>query len=81
MARELIERYRDRVIPLREKITAESQKHQNFMLIGVFQLLQAKRDEIHAYREYIEAFRDYWVFRAELERAVGGRLPYGGESK
>lgn len=75
IARQLIERYRDVLIPLREKIVAESQKHYNFMLIGVFQLLQAKRDEVNAYREYIEVFRDYWNTRAELERAVGGRLP------
>lgn len=75
IARQLIERYRDTLIPLREKIVAESQKHYNFMLIGVFQLLEAKRDEVNAYREYIEVFRDYWNARAELERAVGGRFP------
>jgi cobalt-zinc-cadmium efflux system outer membrane protein len=75
ISREVAERYRDVLIPLREKIVAESQKHYNFMLIGVFQLLQAKRDEINTYREYIEAFQDYWNGRAELERAIGGRLP------
>lgn len=73
--RRMIERYRDELIPLREKVVAESQKHQNFMLIGVFQLLQDKREEIAAYREYIEVFRDYWTARTDLERAVGGRLP------
>ncbi len=72
--RELVERYRTTLIPLREKIVAESQKHQNFMLIGVFQLLQAKREEVNAYREYVEVFRDYWNVRTDLERAVGGRL-------
>ncbi len=81
IARQLIERYRDLAIPLRERIVAESQKHYNFMLIGVFQVLQAKREEVNAYREYIEAFGDYWDARAELERAVGGRLDRGGESQ
>jgi cobalt-zinc-cadmium efflux system outer membrane protein len=76
VARELIERYRDTLIPLRETIVAESQKHYNFMLIGVFQLLDAKREEVNAYREYIEAFRDYWNAHAELERAAGGRLEH-----
>lgn len=74
ISRQMIERYRDLLIPLREKIVAESQKHYNFMLIGTFQLLQAKRDEIDAYREYIEAFRDYWIARTDLERAVSGGL-------
>ena len=27
-----------------------------------------------AYREYVEATRDYWVARAELEKAMGGSL-------
>ena len=30
---------------------------------------------MNAYREYIEATRDYWIARAELGRAIGGRLP------
>ena len=34
-----------------------------------------KRDEIAAGQEYIAALRDYWTARAELERALGGRLP------
>jgi len=40
----------------------------------VFNLLQAKRDEIAAYRGYIEAVRDYWIARTELERAVAAPL-------
>ena len=44
------------------------------MQIGIFQLLQAKREEIEAGREYVETLRDYWVARAELERVVGGTL-------
>ena len=75
ITRQMIERYRDELIPLREQIVVESQKHYNFMLIGVFQLLQAKREEINAYREYILAFRDYWMARTDLEKAMGSRLP------
>jgi outer membrane protein TolC len=29
---------------------------------------------VNAGREYVEALRDYWVARAELEKAVGGSL-------
>lgn len=74
IARQLVERYREKIIPLREKIVAESQKHYNFMLIGVFQLLQAKREEINAYQKYIEAFQSYWMIRTDLEKVVGVRL-------
>jgi cobalt-zinc-cadmium efflux system outer membrane protein len=73
--RQLVERYRDRLVPLREQIVDSSQKHFNYMLIGAFQLLQFKQQEITARREYIEAVRDYWIARAELEQVVGGRLP------
>ncbi|MBI4597872.1 MAG: TolC family protein [Candidatus Omnitrophica bacterium] len=78
--RQLVERYQDRLLPLRRQIVASSQRHFNYMLIGAFQLLQLKQQEIAAQQASIEALRDYWMARAELERAVGGRLPEGGGS-
>ena len=44
------------------------------MQVSLFDLLRAKQDEVNAGREYVEALRDYWVARAELEKAVGGSL-------
>jgi cobalt-zinc-cadmium efflux system outer membrane protein len=73
-ARSVAARYRTTVIPLRERIVALSQQHHDAMLLGVYQLLLAKQAEVNAYREYIEAVRDYWIARSELERALGGRL-------
>jgi cobalt-zinc-cadmium efflux system outer membrane protein len=66
--------YRTVVIPLRERIVALSQQNYDAMLLGVYQLLIAKQNEVNAYREYIEAVRDYWIARAELSRAIGGDL-------
>jgi len=66
--------YRDAVLPLQQRIVEQSQLQYNAMQIGVFQLLQARQAQVSAGREYIETLRDYWVARAELERAVGGRL-------
>lgn len=74
-ARERADYYRTSLVPLRRKITQQTQLQYNAMIMGVFQLLQAKRDEIDAGRDYIEAVRDYWLARTDLERAVGGRLP------
>ena len=74
LSRNVAEHYRSVVIPLREEIVGLTQLHYNFMLVGVFHLLEAKREEIAAYRNYIEAVRDYWMARTDLERAVGGRL-------
>ena len=73
-ARRAVEYYRDTMIPLHEEIVALSQQHYNYMLLGVYSLLQAKQDEVITRRNSIEALRDYWIARSDLERAVGGRL-------
>jgi cobalt-zinc-cadmium efflux system outer membrane protein len=74
-ARQIAERYRRAVIPLREEVVRLSEEHYNAMLLGVFQWLSAKQNAVNVYREYLESVRDYWIARADLERAVGGRLP------
>jgi cobalt-zinc-cadmium efflux system outer membrane protein len=73
--RKLTERYRTVVVPTRESVVRLSQERYDSMLMSVFQLLQAKQAEVAAYREYVEAVRDYWIARSDLERAVGARLP------
>ncbi|HEY2511061.1 MAG TPA: TolC family protein, partial [Polyangiaceae bacterium] len=74
-ARGTVARYRAKVIPLRERVVALSQERYDAMLLGVYQLLAAKQSEVNAYREAIEAARDYWLARVDLERAVAARLP------
>ncbi|MBB5014976.1 TolC family protein [Rehaibacterium terrae] len=69
------EAYRAALVPQREAIVARQQERFNFMLIGAFELIQAKREEYDAYQGYLEAIRDYWLARAALARAVGARLP------
>ena len=82
-ARAVAEHYRTVLLPLREQIVKEAQVRYNAMLLGVFQLLLARREQIEAYRDYLESVRGYWIARAELTRAVGGslqppgRIPYG----
>jgi len=44
----------------------------NAMLVGVFQLLQARQNEAEAQRDYIEAQRQYWSARTDLDRALNG---------
>jgi outer membrane protein, heavy metal efflux system len=73
-SRNLVEHYRAVVIPRRERIVALTQEQYNAMLVGVYQLLVAKQNEVSAYREYIEAVRDYWIARSDLDRSAGGRL-------
>jgi cobalt-zinc-cadmium efflux system outer membrane protein len=73
-ARARAEYYRREVLPLQQQILDQTQLQFNGMFFGVFRLLEAKQAQINAGREYIEALRDYWVKRAELEKVTGGRL-------
>jgi cobalt-zinc-cadmium efflux system outer membrane protein len=74
-ARAVVDRYARVVVPLRQRVVALTQERYDAMLLGTYQLLQAKQSEVTAYREFIEALRDYWIARADLERAAGGTVP------
>jgi cobalt-zinc-cadmium efflux system outer membrane protein len=72
--RDLARFYRDDLLPARHRITAQTLVQYNAMLAGAFETFQARREDVEAERGMIEATRDYWITRAELERAVGGDL-------
>lgn len=75
-ARESVSLYRERLVPVQRTIVEESQKQQNYMLIGTFELLSAKQHQYEGYDAYIGALRDYWLASVELLRATGGRWPW-----
>lgn len=66
---------RDVALPLRIEVTRQTQLHYNGMFLGIFQLLDAKRREIEAGRDYVMALREYWLARGQLETLLAGRLP------
>jgi len=67
--------YRDILLPLRERIVNESQLQYNAMQIGIFQLLREREQQIETGVAYVEALREYWLARADLEQISSGRLP------
>jgi cobalt-zinc-cadmium efflux system outer membrane protein len=75
MQRNMVDHYRRTVLPLREQIVDLTLKNYNYMLTGAFDLLMAKQQEFEAYQKYLEAVRDYWIIRADMQRSLGGRLP------
>ena len=82
--REIAHFYQDELIPNERQILNESLSLYNAMEVNNFELFTTKAEEARTEREYIEAVRDYWITRAELERAVGGSLNAqvrGGEVK
>lgn len=73
-ARDLTSYVGKRLLPTQQQALNLTLQQYNFMLKGAYDLLLAKQNEVAAERSYIEAWRDYWIARAELERAVGGSL-------
>jgi cobalt-zinc-cadmium efflux system outer membrane protein len=71
----IVERYRQSVVPLHERIVELTQQQHSFMLIGAFELLATKQQEIDVYQSYLESVRDYWIEHAELRRVAGGSFP------
>ena len=52
----------------------ETVREYNAMQVGVFQLLQARTDQIAVASAYIETLREYWQARAALDQLLSGRL-------
>jgi len=74
-SRDLAKLYGSVVLPQRVELVELNLRHYNAMLKGAYDLLLAKQNEVTTERDYVEAWRDYWIARTELERAVGGPLP------
>jgi len=72
--RDLAIYYRDNLLPERHRILELTLAGYNSMLKSPYDLLFAKQNELSADKGFIDAWRDYWIARADLERAVGGRL-------
>jgi len=67
--------YRDILLPLHERIVNETQLQYNAMQVGVFELIRARDQQIEAAAGYVQALRDYWLARSDLEELLSGRLP------
>jgi cobalt-zinc-cadmium efflux system outer membrane protein len=70
--------YKHVLLPLKQKVVEQSQLEYNAMLIGLFQLLQAKRDQVQTASMYVQRLRDYWIARTNAEQLLAGRRHPGG---
>ena len=75
VTRRASERYKKTLLPTRALVLEQTQLEYNGMQVGLYELLFAKQAQIESVRAYIDTVRDYWIARAELERALGGRIP------
>ncbi len=76
-ARERITLLRDEVLPAHENLVREHQREYDYMLAGAFELIEARRDQYSAYRDYLAAVAEHLLAGIELSRAVGADL--GGD--
>jgi len=74
-AHEQAARVQKSIVPLRQKMLAQTQLAYNGMLEGIYDLLESFRESVLSGQMAIDAVKDYWIALAELEHAVGGRLP------
>lgn len=62
------------LLPLATRVVNNTQLQYNAMQIGVFELLEAKREQINAGLQYIDALGDYWRARGALGQILSGRM-------
>jgi outer membrane protein, heavy metal efflux system len=74
-ARAAAEFYSKTLLPQRSLLLQETLLHYNAMQKSNYELLAAREQQLLAERESVEALRDYWIARTQLERAIGGSLP------
>jgi cobalt-zinc-cadmium efflux system outer membrane protein len=72
--REIARSYQEELLPVQRRILSASLRNYNAMQISDFELFSIKAEEERTEREYVEAVRDYWITRTQLEEAVGGNL-------
>ena len=72
--REQVGYFRKTAVPLNVKSVNQSLLQYNAMQVNTYDLILSKQRELETERDYIEAWRDYWISRARLEEAVGGSL-------
>lgn len=76
-SRDLARYYATTLVPQRQRILDLALRRYNAMLLGAYDVLLAKGEHVKTERAHVEAWRDYWIARADLERAVGGSLGEG----
>jgi cobalt-zinc-cadmium efflux system outer membrane protein len=74
-ARDLALYYGRVLLPQRVRILDLTLRHYNAMFKGAYDLLLAKQAEVETEKAYLDSWRNYWIARARLERALGGTLP------
>jgi outer membrane protein, heavy metal efflux system len=77
-SRALIQQHEAVVAPRKKRIVEMKRGYYNMMLKGADDLLRARREEVEAEADLVEARKSYWIARTELALALGGAIPSAG---
>jgi outer membrane protein, heavy metal efflux system len=80
-SRALIAHHEGTVAPRKKRIVEMKRGYYNMMLKGADDLLRARREEVEAEADLIEARKSYWIARTELALALGGAIPGAAEGE
>ncbi|KKO44667.1 hypothetical protein WG68_14025 [Arsukibacterium ikkense] len=69
---ELAQHYKNAMLPIQQQIAEENQLRYNGMFISVFELIADARNQINAVTGYVNANRDFWLARSQLDFAMMG---------
>ena len=64
--------YKNTVLPIQKQIAEENQLRYNGMFISVFELIADARTQISAVTGYVNATKDFWVAKSQLDLALIG---------
>lgn len=65
--------FQDVIVPAQRRVVDETQLQYNAMQLGIFQLLQARRDQLDVELAQVETLREYWSAAAAMDALLSGR--------
>jgi outer membrane protein, heavy metal efflux system len=65
--------YQRVLVPARRRVVEQTRLQYNAMQVGVFQLLQARREQLDAELAQVETLREYWTSQAGFDAILAGR--------
>jgi outer membrane protein TolC len=69
---ELAQHFKHAMLPIQQQISEENQLRYNGMFISVFELIADARNQINAVTGYVNATRDYWLAKSQLDLVMLG---------
>lgn len=71
-ARSRAKYYQETLLPLRRQVSQETLLAYNAMDAGVFQLMEARKEELHAEQQSLAALGQFWLAHSRLEQLLAG---------